>query len=117
MQRKLLGYTAVTAGALSAVDGAAILLGVANPSRWDAALRILTDTAITSSVLWGLAHVVAAMRRVSANQRVVAVEIKNLRQTLENISRCEQHRASYLRGQVDVLTQNNGRRPDSVPVV
>lgn len=79
-----------------------------NPDEFDSALRIVSNIAISTSIMWALG--------------VVASAIQRLTDTLTEISRCEQHRASYLRGQVDVLTHkldtpHNGRRPDTATLL
>lgn len=106
MRQSALGYTAIGLWVLSGTYAFIIHpLFLTDPDVFDAALRITSNIAIATSIMWGLGGVAAAIQRLT--------------DTLTEISQCEQHRASYLRGQVDILTsqvetQDNGHRPDSV---
>src|SRR5574341_394804 len=126
MRQKPIGYTALTLAALGVTDALAIVTGHADPALWDPVLRLITCAGIAVTVLWGISHVVAAMRHIARNQRiasesyiaatkVVAAELHALRTALEDATRQEVHRTSFLRGQIDMLARDtpNGHYPDS----
>lgn len=108
MRQRALSYTAISLWTLGGIYAFIIEpLFLPGSHVLDSALRIVCNAAIATSIMWGLG--------------VVAAAIQRLTDTLTEISRDEQHRASYLRGQVIGLThqveaRKNGHRPDTVTV-